>query len=69
MNVYSTFEVMRIEDMITQDFFLNFIRIVWAQDRKICSLILGVNGLKLSEVEPPSSKDFQRLLNMKQSFP
>ena len=51
INAYSTPEVMRIKDMITQSefsWYFNkllpsaFIRKVWRQDRKICSLISGV---------------------------
>ena len=54
INAYSTSEVMRIKDMNTQGefscYFNNFspvlfIRKVWGQDRRICSLILGVKGL------------------------
>ena len=49
INAYSTPEVMRIKDMITQGEFLDilitspqltFIRKVWGQDRGICSLML-----------------------------
>ena len=47
INAYSTPEVMRIKDMITQGEFsiVLFIRKVRGQDRRICSLILGVKGL------------------------
>ena len=40
VNAYSTPEVMRIKDMITQGEF-SFISKVCGQDRRICSLILG----------------------------
>ena len=54
INAYSIPEVMRIKDMITQGFLdiskilpSTFIRKVWGQERRICSLILGVKGLRL----------------------
>ena len=43
INGYSTPEVMRIKDMKLLPSTL--IRKVWGQDRRICSLILGVKGL------------------------
>ena len=56
ISAYSTPEVMRIKDMITQGAFTwnfnnrlpsTFIRKVWGQDQRISFLILGVKGLKL----------------------
>ena len=49
----STPEFLRIRDMITQSKFLDILtspqcfckNLVWGQDRRICSLILGVKGL------------------------
>ena len=62
INAYSTPEVMRIKDMITQGEFHDilttspstFIRKVWGQDRRICSLILAVKGLKTEVAWTPS---------------
>ena len=50
ISIYSTPEVMRIKDIITQGDILTtspstFITKVWGQDRRICSLMLGVKGL------------------------
>ena len=55
INAYSNPEVTRIKDMITQgeccSYFNNFSTVqvfqreVWGEDRRICSLILGVKGL------------------------
>ena len=49
VNALSIREVMRIEDMITQDEFSispHFLkRNVWVQERRICILILGIKGL------------------------